>query len=317
MSATSAKQAPADRKLEEQTHVRKLQNGPQVRPRSIDTPAATTDDAFTKFYSTLTSGPLSKLSSMLAFAGLPLADDSQEDSLTQSQTEKTSARATSGPDVNNIFSKAALRAIEDQQRTQGFTGNTFGPGESFYLIPTSGGTTSYANILTRAQQDAQRGKDSTGADSDEFVDANETLPRVRGAAIDSNVSASVREEELQIENKALKQILDKLAHRLQAFESHAQDASMAALTHSMASLRSQPQHHGKAQGGTSGEMEDRMRAMEAQLEREMKERQRLDIDNQKQRAVITKYRSHWDQLKDSARAKERAKKERSDAGSAA
>jgi len=58
-------------------------------------------------------------------------------------------------------------------------------------------------------------------------------------------------------------------------------------------------------------MEERMRAMEAQLEREMKERERLGLENQKQKAVISKYRSHWEQLKTSAKAR----RDRSDGGS--
>ncbi|GAB7336996.1 hypothetical protein MBLNU457_g2412t1 [Dothideomycetes sp. NU457] len=267
------------------------------------------EEGFARFYSNITSGPLSKLSSMLAFAGLPLAEQSPEDSPTQSRSEKTSARAHTGPDVNQIFSKAALRALEEQQRNQGFSGSAFGPGESFYVIPTSGGTASYANILS--QQHGHKRSKSTN-EPEEFVDAKEHLPRnTRGAGAESGPS-SVREEELQMENTALKQILDKLSHRLQAFESHAQDASMAALTQSMASVRSQPQSHGLGPqtAGISAEMEERMRAMEAQLEREMKERERLDLENQKQRAVLAKYRSHWEQVKASARLRDQAKRDK-------
>ena len=280
---------------------------PVTAPKSsVDKPAGN-EDGFTRFYNNLATGPLSKLSSMLAFTGLPLTEDNSEDSPGEVKTESTSERANGGPDVKKMFSSAALRAIEDQQRSQGFSGNTFGPGESFYVIPTSGGTASYANIVSKAQQDAQRNRH--GDPSDEFVDAWEN-PVAQSPRLGSDSGAArqpygaVREEELQLENASLKQILDKLSHRLQAFESHAQDASMAALTQSMASIRTQP-------SSVTAEMEERMRAMEVQLEREMREREQLGLENQKQKQIITKYRSHWEQLKDSARAKERAKREQS------
>lgn len=251
------------------------------------------DEGFARFYTHLTSGPFSRLSSMLAFTGLPLTEESQEEVATQS------ARASPGPDVNRLFSRAALRAIEEQQRNQGFPGSAFGPGESFYVIPTSGGTASYADILSKAQQGAQNG--GFNEEADEYVDARE-LPVGQSPRIGSSRH---REEELQIENQALKQILDKLSHRLQAFESHAQDASMAALTQSMASVRG-------PSGTPHPELEERMRAMEGQLEREMKEREKLGLENQKQKQIISKYRSHWEQLKDSARAKDKAKRDKAE-----
>ena len=89
---------------------------------------------------------------------------------------------------------------------------------------------------------------------------------------------------------------------------------MAALTQSMASVRSQPQNPQSA--GLNPEMEERMRAMESQLEREMKERERLGLENQKQKAVISKYRSHWEQLKTSAKARRNIPEGGSDAASA-
>ncbi|KAF2150264.1 hypothetical protein K461DRAFT_245725 [Myriangium duriaei CBS 260.36] len=279
-----------------------------ARPTPTDSPVG--DDGFARFYSNLTAGPFSRLSSMLAFAGLPLHEVSPEDSPTASKVEKTSARVFTGPDVDQLFSKAAIRALEEQQR---HPGNAFGPGESFYVIPTSGGTASYANILSRQQPMPGGGsrdrRGSRGDETDEFVDAREVLSdsdqRAKHGQTQSHIATetSLREEELQIENAALKQILDKLSHRLQAFESHAQDASMQALAQSMASTRTTttvPLH----------ELEERMRAMESQLEREMKEREKLGLENQKNKQIIAKYRSHWEQLKDSARAKEKAKREK-------
>jgi len=257
-----------------------------------------TEDGFSRFYADLTSNPLAKLSSMLAFAGLPLVDTDVEPHT--SQSAKTTTRASAGPDVTRMFSKAALRALDDKHR---HPGNMFGPGESFYVIPTSGGTASYANVLTK---DSQRVLNSSKTDEiDEFVDAKEVLTEGDGRAKPSDGLAggrTLREEELQTENAALKQILDKLSHRLQAFESHAQDASMQALTQSMISVRA---------GSTIGqsEMEERLKAMTIQLEREMKERKSLSAENTQQKQVITKMKGQWEDLKDSARAKEKAKRE--------
>ncbi|KAF2225352.1 hypothetical protein BDZ85DRAFT_280530 [Elsinoe ampelina] len=292
---------------------------------SVESPA---DEGFSRFYSQLTSGPLSKLSSMLAFTGLPLTEP--EDSLsastspsasthpTQKEKSATSARVSTGPDVNALFSRAALKALEEQQR---HPGPAFGPGESFYVIPTSGGTASYANILTKTREEL-RGQGGS-KDEDEFVDAREDLESNPEMDVKSkskhktsvipavnDTDNTLREEELQIENAALKQILDKLSHRLQAFESHAQDASMAMMNQSIVSHHSRSPMGGAGTAGVREEMEERMRAMEAQLEREMKEREKLSMESQKQKLVIAKYRSHWEQLKDSARAREKAKREK-------
>lgn len=244
------------------------------------------DESFAKFYSAITAGPLSRLSSMLAFTGLPLTD-SDSGPKSPTRLEQSKARVTDKPEVEKYISKAALRAIEAQHQRQGFSGSTFGGGESFYVIPTSGGTASYANIVSRTRDEAPK------EESDVFVDARGSLEQPQPKS-----DKTVREEELTLENESLKQILDKLSHRLQAFESHAQDASMAALAQSVTWNRP-----------SGPDADDRMRAMEAQLQREMKEREALALENQKQKGIILKYRSHWDQLKTSARAKEQAKRD--------
>lgn len=283
----------------QQEHSRPISTISHVPPNAfqqdVQRKSAANDEGFAKFYSNLTSGPLSKLSSMLAFAGLPLT--AEEETLAQSKIEKTSARASNDPDVNKLFSQAALHAIEEQQRNQGFSGNAFGPGESFYVIPTSGGTVSYADILSRAQQDAQRHHYQASEGLDDFVDARETqAPRSpRHSRVQGRAPSSVREEELQIENATLKQVLDQMSHRLAAFESHAQDASMAALTQSMASIRAGPTG--------SPASDETVRALQEQLAREADERQRLAAENLRQKQVITKYRSHWETLKQGARGK--------------
>jgi hypothetical protein len=234
------------------------------------------DDGFSRFYSNWTTGPLSRLTSMLAFTALPLTDTPEPDSPTSSRHQKTSARASNDPDVKSLISPAALNALQQHGH--------IGPGESFYVIPTSGGTASYANIVTRDQRHVRRHHLSNINEDDpaEFVDAQETQP----ARQPNRGLISEREEELQLQNDTLKQALDHVSHRLQAFESHAQDASMAALTHSVASVRTT---HSAAPSATSRQSDDELQAA-------MKEIKRLEHDNAKFRAYYTK-------LKDSAKAR--------------
>lgn len=256
------------------------------------------EDGFSRFYSTLTSGPFSKISSMLAFAALPLNEStSQPSSPTSSRTEKT-ARAHDGPDIRKLISPAAMNALEEGQRRQGHSGQPFG-GESFYVVPPSGGTTSYANIMRTEQRYARRqGHLSNISEEDnEFVDARETQNGKNSGGNSLSTSHGKpgvhRVEELELENDSLKQVLDQMCHRLQAFERSAQDASMAALTQSMASVRTT--------GG--GDVAHGDRTTEDELQKAAREITKLRGQNQK-------YKSYLERLKDSARQKEREKRER-------
>ncbi|KAF1344797.1 hypothetical protein BDV97DRAFT_62437 [Delphinella strobiligena] len=274
-------------------------------PQQTANPA---EDAFSRFYSNLTSGPFSKISSMLAFAAMPLTETpSQPSSPTSSRTEKTSVRAHNGPDVKSLISPAALNALEDHQRKQGGSSHGFGPAESFYVVPTSGGTNSYANIARMDQRYTRRQHGqltNINEDDAEFVDARETQnAKSTGSASASyakagSIPSDHTMEELQLQNESLKQSLDHVSRRLQAFERSAQDASMAALTQSMASVRTQ----GGGKDGDSG-LGDRERMMEDELRKAVQEISKLKGVNQK-------YKSYLDRLKDSAREKERVKKER-------
>lgn len=243
------------------------------------------DERFANFYQAMTGGPFSKLSSMLAFAGLPLSESPE--SLQSANKVKQVSGTSERTEVERYVSKAALNAIEDQQRRRGYSGKTFG-GESFYVIPTTGGTSSYAHIASKSQ---------LGTESRAMREL-ETAVKISADSSSQRdpTGLAIREEELLMENDSLKQLLDKLSHRLQAFESHAQDASMAALTQSIGWNRPN-------MASTSMDAEERIRAMELKLEQETSARERLDTDNQKLKQIVTKYRSHWDQLKESARAR--------------
>lgn len=240
---------------------------------------------------------------MLAFAALPLTETAQPDSPTESRAEKTSARASNDPAIESLISPAALHALQEHQRNQGGSGHSFGQAESFYLIPPTGGTASYANIVNREQRYARRehlSDISEEADA-EFVDARETQTR-KSTSSQARTAPSFKEEELQLENDTLKQVLDKMSHRLQAFESHAQDASMAALTQSMASVRTQPS------GPPTGmDIQDERRAMEEEMRRAAREIAKLKSTN-------AKYKAYLENLKNNARAKEKEKRGKAESG---
>ena len=116
------------------------------------------DEPFTKFYSTF-ENLVSKITAPLAFAGLPLKEPEED------------------PDLKRIISRAALRAVREER------GN---PAESFYVVPSTGGTVSYAGIVGR--DDGQ--------------------PRDY--------------EELKMKNQALQELTDNLSRKLHMWEMNAQ-----------------------------------------------------------------------------------------------
>lgn len=220
---------------------------PKIPPSIVDSQAnlrearkakkAEDDEGFSKFYNSLTTGTMSKLSSALAYAGLPLtADDIKPDQ----PSPKRTVSASNEPDVKKYISKAALDAVEYQHRQRGTFGHGFGPAESFYVVQTGGGTYSYADI-TKNRQSHLSGIDED--DEDSFVDAREipgppSPKRSRTAPPRRETFGKGRtSEELELENTTLKSNMDDLARRLALFEAHAQDAAMASMTQSMSEYR--------------------------------------------------------------------------------
>lgn len=269
---------------------------------------AESDDAFAKFYSNLTTGTMTKLSSVLAYAGLPLtAEDVKTEQVTQQRLTQRTVPANDQPDVKKIFSKAALEAIEDEHRQRGHHGHAFGPAESFYVVQTGGGTYSYADIAKQQQQ--LEGIDED--DEEAFVDAREAQSspkhsrfpsRGGGGGVRDSFGKSRTQEELELENVTLKQTMEHLAMRLSEFETHAQDASMVALTQSMASV----QGHG---GGNDPALIARLRQVEQQLEQKTEETQKYHTLALKQEKTLKKYQSKWEDIKQSAKERQRAKAE--------
>ena len=280
--------------------------------------ASSGSESFQRFYSTF-ENLISKLSAPLAFAGLPLTGDvpppvTPEKTPTRERTEEHE-RAGTDPDLSKIFSKAALRAVKERTGPNGLgTG-----GESFYVVPTTGGTISYANILSRAEEERRAGLEGRERLEDdeepEFVDASETPHppspeksrhgvgrpwRIGSRPHQQSLSRSTKTmEELQVENQALKQLSDTLSRRLHMWEMNAQSSSMA-LQHSLRALqRSQAASDGGKYSGD--DPSEKLKEVEEQLRNTRKEMEKLGRENEKLRGVVARYREKWEKLKEGAR----------------
>ncbi|KAJ5685732.1 hypothetical protein N7536_008351 [Penicillium majusculum] len=273
---------------------------------SKDKPA-TADEAFNRFYSAF-GGLVSKVSGPLAFAGIQMGS---ADPISAEQSRKSSAEVkldrehavldrsmTAGePDVNKLFSRAALRSIRD--------GSGAGPGnpaESFYVVPTTGGTMSYAGILTRAERQARRNSLEDG--DDDFVDARETpsSPEMRHSASGSRIWAGRRGapdklttpqtqktmEEMQVENETLRGLTDSLATRLHMWE------PSTATTSPVATLTAPP---------AAADTDARIKELEEQIQRSEKKLETTAHENDKLKNVLGRYRDRWEKLKEGAKTR--------------
>ena len=235
---------------------------------SVEGQRRAADEPFQRFYSTFES-LLSKLSAPLAFAGLPLGSEVTVPPETQPDRAASPGETTTEPNMKKFFSKAALRAIKDESG-----GYVFGGAESFYVVPTTGGTISYAGILSRAERARLAGE----GQAEEFVDARESP-----ASPNINRNAKTMEE-LQLENQALRALSDQLSKRLHMWEVNAQSSSMAL----QQSLR--------AIGG-----DEKVKELEEQIKFGRKEMEKMAKENEKLRGVVARYRETWDKLKQGAR----------------
>ena len=313
-----------------------------------------TEQTFQQFYSTF-ENVLSKISAPLAFTGLPLTGPKPVQSQaptepntnkkgkarvspSSSQASEASIHTTAGdddaPDYSKFISRAALRAVRENNPTLGEN-----PAESFYVVPTTGGTVSYAGILSRAEQDAMRrpsGRHSRQLSNisedtnDDFQDAREmpipsanTSPEVgrdrRGRKTAKREESALKGkmsnktiEELEMENDALKRVTDLLSKRVHMWEVNAQSSS-AALQQSLRSLHQQPPRSGSpltvnvGPGSETGEMDDATAKTISQLEERIRkvesEKERQKRENEKLKTVVDKYRDRWEKLKEGARVR--------------
>ncbi|EEU40964.1 uncharacterized protein NECHADRAFT_58342 [Fusarium vanettenii 77-13-4] len=283
------------------------------RPDTAPSIAAGDDGGYTRFYSTFGS-LINKISAPLAFAGLPLI---QEESTASERPEspetspkrshlKASPSKVLEPDLSKIYSKATMQAL---------VRDGHGPNDSFYVVPTTGHTMSYANILSFAEKEKRRGAselvDGPDEDDDDFVDAREAPQqspgvkrRIGRARTDKELNNII--EELHTENNSLKDMIDKLTKRLHAFEASAQTPAMA-LAESYRLRRPGSPIASPHLSKTGDEaLRRKNQEMEEQLAAAMKQMERLEKDNRKMQKTLDKYREKWEVLKAGAKARREA-----------
>ncbi|EGR52053.1 uncharacterized protein TRIREDRAFT_55679 [Trichoderma reesei QM6a] len=294
----------------------------------VDTASPARDEGgYTRFYNTFGS-LINKISAPLAFAGLPLIQEepatpsaesavpsssSSSPSATLSPTKQSRARAspsaTADPDLSKIYSKATMRALVRDGHTA---------ADSFYVVPSTGHTMSYANILSYAEKEKRRLEASTHGDvlpqdedDDDFVDAREAPGAVharrRITRTHSEKELYNTIEELSLENKSLKDMLDKLSKRLHTFEASAQSSALA-LAESYRIMPGGSPLPGAGGGGGSGraneeELVRKNHELEEQLSEMTKHMERLEKDNRKMQKTLEKYREKWETLKAGAKAR--------------
>ncbi len=268
-------------------------------PHELQVKAAKSDEPFQRFYTTFES-LFSKLSAPLAFAGLPLTSDepAQPEKAPTKRPPKTEERVIAEPDFSRLFSKAALRAVREEPG-----GNNLGAAESFYVVPTTGGTMPYASVLARGGHFPgwEREGTRTSEDLDEFVDARETpgppsplMTRGGKKVTGSNKTM----EELQLENDGLRSLLDNVSRRLYEFEMGAQTSSIALHQSIKASMKQSPA--ASIAGGVDAE---RVEKLEEQIKEGKKELERMGRENEKLKGVVGRYRERWEKLKEGARVR--------------
>lgn len=317
------------------------QEGPSSRDRD-ESRVNTSDEGFSRFYSAFGS-IINRISAPLAFAGLPLINEDQAEeppapapeSSAQKRRTRVSHSVSAEPDLKKIYSRAALRAVSRDGQSA---------NDSFYVVPTSGHTASYASILTFADKEkrrmeasvAQGGSGAAGIllqdhDEDDFVDAKESqvprspmLQRLASRGIRSDKELTNAVEELYLENKSLKDMLDKLSRRLHAFESMSQNSGMR-LAESIRLMRpgsplasAAAVSPGGGGGGSNNnnnnndnnkqqptdealvrknkELEDQVQVMTKQMDE-------METRYNKAKQNLIRYRDKWDQLKAGAKAR--------------
>ncbi|KAH7145861.1 hypothetical protein B0J13DRAFT_329755 [Dactylonectria estremocensis] len=285
-------------------------------PRPDAAPSVADDGGYTRFYNTFGS-LINKISAPLAFAGLPLIQEEstvsdQPETPETSPTKRSHLKASPSrilePDLSKIYSRATMQALAREGH---------GTNDSFYVVPTTGHTMSYANILSFAEKEKRRLESSSHTellnapeeDDDDFVDAREApVPlspgakrRIGRANTDRDLNNTI--EELYTENKSLKDMLDKLTKRLHAFEASAQNSAMA-LAESYRLMR--PGSPTVVSKTSDAAIRKKNQEMEEQLAAAVKQMERLEKDNRKMQKTLEKYREKWEVLKAGAKARREA-----------
>ncbi|KAK4185094.1 hypothetical protein QBC35DRAFT_504491 [Podospora australis] len=297
------------------------------------------EEGFSRFYSTFGS-LINRLSAPLAFAGLPLI--TEESGTSEGAAATTSpgpttpepapqqpkwtvppshTSATVEPDLKKIYSRATLRSLPPDLKAV----------DSFYVVPTSGHTVTYAGILHHETKERRRvaasihgGNEDDDHDDEDFVDAQEvqTPSAPVSAATRKRVGKKTSEkdlynaiEELQLENTSLKEALDKVSKRLHAFELNSQSSHLA-LVQSLRLQRpdspSSSGGHGTATGAEDAlrrrnlDLEEKLTEMTKRLEKMEKDLEKKEREYNKLEQTVEKYRDRWEKLKAGAKARREA-----------
>lgn len=305
-------------------------------PEPVLSRTATSDSAsdspFQQFYSRFENA-ISSLTAPLAFASLPLAQpaapqkEPQKAVPSEPSPRKVSSKAAPSPaalDYSQLISNAALRAVRDSDLS-----SYSRPHESFLLVPTSGGTLSYADITAANYVDRQinrHRRDLSNTSNDDFVDASSQVLSPTHPPRPGSIAASTANqqkyngetpEEMQLQNTVLKKTVNVLTKRLHAFELTAQDARLA---QSMRSLQLSPittpeNSRGKmilnSAGSGGGNTNDaglrmaqqRILELEEALQKTERKLFKTKEENAKSRETLVRYKEKWDGLKAGAKAR--------------
>lgn len=303
VSETPQTKKPQDHQTSKLSSLSPIDSGSETKSSQPKSDTSRSDEPFQRFYATF-EGLFSKLSAPLAFAGLPL---NLEEPQAQPQPlkpnfspspSKAEERAVAEPNFNKIYSKAALRAVNDEYG--GLHGGPFGGGESFYVVPTTGGTISYADILARAQQERQASNETNDDQiDDEFVDARETPQPASPVSTRRPKPGTKTMEELTLENEALRALADHLSKRLVEFEIGAQTSSLAL----QRSIRAMQSPAASDAGGGIRDGDGRIAMLEEQARAAEREVERMGRENEKLKGVVGRYRERWEKLKEGARVR--------------
>lgn len=117
-------------------------------------------------------------------------------------------------------------------------------------------------------------------------------------------------EELNLENQAMKALLDQTSRRLLEFEMSAQTSSVAlqrSIRHlSNAQLSPADGGLGAGKEGGSGinkDLEEKLKGMEEEVLNRVKEMKKVERENEKLRGVVGRYRERFETIKAGARAR--------------
>ncbi|KAK0701822.1 hypothetical protein B0T26DRAFT_734791 [Lasiosphaeria miniovina] len=294
------------------------------------------EEGFSRFYTSF-GNLINRLSAPLAYAGLPLIYEETSPATSQPvavpepppPVQKRSSRGPE-PDISKIFSRSILQSLV----RDGHGGN-----DSFYVVPTSGHTATYASILNHENKEKRRmaasfhsdvsmaaGKAAAAADDheeDDFVDARESQmpisPSFRKRLGRSRTEKELQNviEELHVENASLKEMLDKLSKRLHAFELNSQSSHLA-LAQSLRLQRpgSPPTMSSSSGGGgspvvaattaTEEAQNKQIRELEDQVATLIRQMTSMEKDRDKLQGTVDKYRERWEKLKAGAKARREA-----------